>query len=156
MGKQVSLPKARRGALRAMQKMRRIEEALEGTGFCTCISCGAIHHYKEMDGGHYIPRMIRRTELEPDNIWPQCKRCNGFLEGNTTAYGINLREHIGNDRVDRLVALRMACSGSDGYYEKLSDDDKRSLLQKHTVNYYLAQKKFYDKRIKEMLKEKGL
>ena len=34
-------------------------------------------------GGHYIPRRHRATELEKDNIFPQCPRCNGFDEGNS-------------------------------------------------------------------------
>lgn len=109
-----------------------------------------------MDGGHFIPKNIHITELERDNIWPQCKRCNGFLEGNTVAYEINLRKRVGDAAVDRLVALMMASTGSDELFEKLSDDDKRKIIQRMTADDYILFKRECEKRTREIVRNKGI
>ena len=150
------IQKARQAALRSLQKLRRAEEALPGSGLCQCISCGSWHHWKSMDGGHFIPRTFRITELEPTNIWPQCKRCNGFLEGNTIAYDINLRKRIGDARVDRLIALRMASTGSEEHIGMLSDEDKRKLVMRFTADDYIEIKREFEKRTRKVTLEKGI
>lgn len=151
-----STPKARQAALKSVQKLRRLEEALPSSGLCRCISCGRLYPWNQMDGGHFIPRTIKITELDKQNIWPQCKHCNGFLEGNTTAYEINLRKVIGDEAVNRLIALRMAYTGSDEYYELLSDTDKRLLVQKKTADDYIQIKRDSEKKIRLLIKEKGI
>ena len=65
--KTVSTGKLRERALALFQKLRRIEEANED-GYVYCISCGKLMHWKEAQGGHYIPRANRATELEHDNV----------------------------------------------------------------------------------------
>ncbi len=126
----------RNEALRHFQKYRRLVNTRNG--YTVCISCQAVHHWKQMDGGHYIPRTIRITELEPDNVWPQCKQCNGFQEGNTVAYRFSLMKLIGLHRVERLENLRMAAQGSDEHFNKLSDEDKRAVVRKRTAADYQA------------------
>ena len=60
-----------------LQLLRRMEEADED-GYCTCITCGVVKHYKEMQGGHFIERGRMNTRLDHWNIWPQCPGCNMF------------------------------------------------------------------------------
>ena len=60
-----------------LQLLRRMQEADED-GYCTCITCGDVRHYKEMQGGHFMERGRMNTRLEPLNIWPQCPGCNLF------------------------------------------------------------------------------
>jgi len=64
--------------LKAIQLLARISAA-DDNGYCKCVSCGAVHHYKEMDGGHFIPKgSSSYWSLEVENVHPQCKGCNGF------------------------------------------------------------------------------
>ena len=59
-----------------MQKYVRLKEAVENGGYCTCVSCGVVKHWKEMDGGHYVSRNHQATKVMEENIHPQCKGCN--------------------------------------------------------------------------------
>ena len=64
--------------LKAIQLLARVSAADEH-GYCKCVSCGSFQHYKEMDGGHFIPKgTSSRWALEIENLAPQCKGCNGF------------------------------------------------------------------------------
>lgn len=70
-----------------------------------CISCGkplagTFHagHFKT-DGNHAI---LRYNE---DNIHGQCIQCNLYKSGNVVEYEKNLRERIGNERVDALLNM---------------------------------------------------
>lgn len=60
-----------------LQKIRRIESSDEN-GYCKCVTCGKVEHYKEMHGGHYIPRAKTATKLHELNIHPQCVSCNKY------------------------------------------------------------------------------
>ena len=133
--KKKSLGKVRTEALTAMQLMRRLEESDE-RGYCYCISCGKRMFYKQAQGGHYIPRRHRATELEKDNINPQCARCNGFLSGNTILYRDNLVKSIGIERVERLENMFRAEQGDEDAMDKLTLDDQIKVNTKKTVADY--------------------
>ena len=46
-------------------------------GFCECVTCGVIKHYKEIQGGHFYGRKeVLRFKLMEENIHPQCAGCN--------------------------------------------------------------------------------
>ena len=93
--------------LKAAQLHARISHADEN-GYCTCVSCGIRKHYKELDGGHYIPKGASAFwSLETENIWPQCKGCNGFGMRNGTAaqsYTTHMIDTYGRDFVDHMLA----------------------------------------------------
>ena len=74
-------------------------------GYCTCISCGKILHWSEMDNGHYIGREKNNTRYSEINCNPQCRSCNRFSEGNKGEYKENLIKKHGKDKVD-LLKLR--------------------------------------------------
>ncbi|MGI6170080.1 MAG: recombination protein NinG [Christensenellales bacterium] len=133
--KKKSLSKVRTEALTAMQLLRRLEESDE-RGYCYCISCGKRMFYKQAQGGHYIPRRHRSTELEPDNINPQCARCNGFLSGNTILYRDNLVKSIGLERVERLENMFRAEQGDEDAMDKLSLDDQIKVNMKKKISDY--------------------
>ena len=65
-----------------LQRLVRMKAA-DKDGFCRCVSCGVLKHWKEMDGGHFISRSKLATKLETTNVHPQCKRCNGFSTSTT-------------------------------------------------------------------------
>ena len=145
MSKQQSLEQVRQKCLKAFQLLRRLEEADEN-GYCTCISTGKREFYQRLDGGHYISRRCRATELEHDNVWPQSKYANQYLGGDTLNYRDNLIRKIGLDRVERLENLHRAWQGSD---VEIADDDK-PLLEKKTRIYYNEKLKEINRKIKEI------
>jgi hypothetical protein len=107
-----------------------------------------------MDGGHYETRKNRATELEPDNVWGQCKYCNGTLEGNSIAYRNRLLMKIGLERVQRIEDMAMAAKGTEEAMERLSEDDQAIVMNKRKNKVYeeLAEEygKLADKLAKEM------
>lgn len=92
-------------AIRAFCKLRRLQEA-SGNGYVRCITCGRLVKWNECDGGHYIDRRHRGTELEPDNVWPQCTVCNRFLAGEKADFKNVLEARIGKERLERLEQLK--------------------------------------------------
>jgi len=87
-----------------LQKIRRMESADE-FGMCVCCSCGKRQHWKEMQGGHYIPRGKTATKLEEHNINPQCVSCNHFhKESAKCQYAIWMIETYGYQYVKWLEA----------------------------------------------------
>ena len=151
MSKQQSLEQIRQKCLKAFQLLRRLEEADE-FGYCTCISTGKRIPYKECDGGHYISRTCRATELEPDNVWPQSKYANQYLHGDYHNYRDRLIDKIGMDRVERLEDLRRAWQGSD---VEIAKDDLHLLEKKNKV-YYVQKYKELSLKVKQVKIDKGL
>jgi hypothetical protein len=144
MSKQQSLEQVRQKCLKAFQLLRRLEEADEN-GYCTCISTGKREEYQKLDGGHYISRRCRATELEHDNVWPQSKYANQYLGGDTLNYRDSLIRKIGLERVERLENLHRAWQGSD---VEIAEEDK-PLLEKKTRIYYNEKLKEINRKIKE-------
>lgn len=141
--------------LTSFQKLRRIEEAND-SGHVTCISCGKLMDWREAQGGHYISRSNRATELEHDNVWPQCPQCNGYLHGNVINYRIRLVRRIGEDRVKRIEYMAASYKGDDESTEELTDKDKVMTIRKKNKQWYLEKKREYDERIRQLIDEKGL
>ena len=85
-----------------LQRIVRIKGADEN-GYCTCVSCGAKKHYKEMHGGHFIPRTSTIHKLLEENIHPQCPGCNTFnQEKAKIAYTLFMIDTYGREFVDDL------------------------------------------------------
>ncbi len=95
--------------LDAAQLLARISAA-DDNGYCTCITCGTVDHYKEMDGGHYLSKgSCSYWALEPENIHPQCGSCNhtGMKFRNAEAvYTLWMVDMYGRDFVDHMIATK--------------------------------------------------
>ena len=152
MNKKQSLEKIRQKCLKSFQLLRRLEEADE-FGYCTCISTGKREYYQKLDGGHYLSRRCRATELEPDNVWPQSKYANQYLNGDPLNYRDGLIKKIGLERVERLEDLQRAWQGNDDII--IAPEDMHLLLKK-TKLYYQEKLKELNKRIKEVKSAKCL
>ena len=91
--------------LEAAQLLARIAAA-DDSGYSQCASCGTTQHYKEMDGGHYIAKgKSSYWALDPVNIHPQCKSCNGFgmKYGNAESlYTLWMIDMYGRDFVEHM------------------------------------------------------
>lgn len=136
----------RQRCLTAFQKLRRIEES-DADGYVTCISCGRVMKWSEAQGGHYIGRSCRSTEIEHDNVWPQCPTCNGELHGNVLRYRYRLVKKIGEDRVRRLELMEEATRGSDEALEQLSEKDRQNVMMKRSKGFYAEKRNEINARI---------
>ena len=96
-------------ALKTLQKLSRISAA-DDNGYCKCVSCGKLDNYKNMDGGHFIPKgSSSRWALEESNINPQCKGCNGFSMKHGSAeaqYTLWMIDWVGKDQVEHMLATK--------------------------------------------------
>ena len=104
------MPKTLRAkALETIQKLARISAA-DDNGYCKCVSCGKLDHYKNMDGGHFIPKgSSSRWALEESNVNPQCKGCNGFSMKHGSAeaqYTLWMIDWVGKDQVEHMLATK--------------------------------------------------
>lgn len=131
------------------QKLRRLEE-MDDNGYVSCISCGAPMHWTEAQGGHYISRKCEATELEHDNVWPQCPRCNGYLNGAQDDYRYFLVRKIGEDRVRRIEDMKQAYKGSEEAMARLSDDDRLEIGRTKGKVYYKNRYDEYHNRVLEI------
>ena len=96
-------------AIRLLQQLVRMKAA-DDHGMVTCVSCGKSVHYKDADGGHWLPKgASSRWALEECNIHVQCKGCNGFGMKYGAAshhYTVHMIEMYGKDHVDHMLATK--------------------------------------------------
>jgi len=72
----------------------------------SCISCNKTLT-EDYDAGHYYPvSSYPNLRFNEDNVHGQCKSCNQFNDGNTTAYLSGLVKRIGQKRVELLEAQK--------------------------------------------------
>ena len=102
VAKKKSVAACREEVAKVLQALRRVQEA-DFEGFCLCVTCGKKARWNDgIQGGHFIKRKHASTAIIGLNIWPQCIRCNHFLDGNESAY----RKFLGERLVNRLEALK--------------------------------------------------
>lgn len=86
-------------------------KAANDQGFCNCVTCGAYKHYKDLQGGHYIPRGCSETKLMEENVHPQCQSCNGFgmkYGSAAQAYTLYMQDMYGREFVEHLIECQKA------------------------------------------------
>jgi len=88
-------------------------------GFCTCITCGRKHHWKEIQAGHFMSRKHYSTRWDEDNVKPQCKACNVFNAGEQYKYSIYLGSQLSDDL---LAKSRMIVKFGVYDIEKMIED----------------------------------
>lgn len=105
-------------------------------GFVTCVSCGRVDNWQDMDCGHFIPKSrgasIRYVE---ENCHPECHSCNRFDEGHLIGYTRYMIEMYGNDKIDELKKearktlkpseKRALCEEAIAYYTQALGELKR-------------------------------
>jgi hypothetical protein len=90
----------------------RLKES-DGKGFCTCITCGKMHHYKGIHNGHFIPRDRKATRFNEMNCHPQCVYCNYHKHGQPDIYRSRLIEMYGKEEVEKLERLAQMGGADD-------------------------------------------
>lgn len=71
-------------------------------GFVHCYTCPVVSFWRELDCGHWKKRGNHAVRWDEDNVRPQCGNCNRFLDGKPETFEEELRDEIGDDRVDEL------------------------------------------------------
>lgn len=109
MAKQPTSSTLRAKALKTLQKLARISAA-DDNGYCQCVSCGKVDHYKAMQGGHWLAKgSSSRWALEEQNVNPQCGGCNlhGMRYGTAAQqYTIWMQQWYGHDTVEHMLATK--------------------------------------------------
>lgn len=79
-GSKTSIPKLKKELDRVFSLVIRTAK-IDDNGYTRCVTCGRLEHWKRLDAGHYVPRQDLATRWAVENVWPQCKPCNGFRGG---------------------------------------------------------------------------
>lgn len=75
-------------------------------GMITCVTCGTVKPFAEMQAGHFIPKKRGNSiYFVEENIHPQCVRCNNYESGNLVEYTRYMIDMYGIEKVDELRAL---------------------------------------------------
>ena len=114
-------------ALIAAQLLGRISNA-DDDGNCKCVTCDHVGPYNDyFDGGHFIAKgSSSYWMLDPRNIHPQCKSCNGngMKFGNKEAqYTLWMIDRYGREFVEHMQAtkgnvIKRAAVGYDEFIAK--------------------------------------
>jgi len=99
----------------------RLRDSVNGYG--QCISCGAMHHWKHLQAGHFIPAASSPyLQYHPKNINAQCPICN-LNEGNYAGYREGMIRKYGLAVVEELEATRKYPAGftADGLKLRLKE-----------------------------------
>lgn len=121
-----------------LQKYVRLKAADEN-GYCTCVTCKKVSHWKELQGGHFIKRKHISTKLMEENVHPQCGYCNGHLRGNDILYTLYMVDMYGREFVDDLIQKKYettyytktdACDWLEEWKEKwrILSEERKELL----------------------------
>jgi len=112
-------------------------EAADDNGFVSCITCGSIHHWKDIDCGHFIPRAREAVRYDSMNCKPQCKRCNRFRGGEHDIFRQELIENYGKETIEQMEYKAKIGGAYDAYQ-----------LREMIIEYRA--------KVKQLKKEKGL
>jgi len=99
-------------AAKLLQRLVRLK-ASDDNGYAQCITCNKIDHYKNLQGGHFIPRGRTVFKLFEENIHPQCPHCNcwGMKQAH---YVLRYRQYMvdtyGENRIKAMERLAWRAS----------------------------------------------
>jgi len=74
----------------------------DDNGYVKCITCGKISFWRDVDNGHYIGRKHYATRFDERNCRPQCKWCNGRMEGQHFIFRQELVDIYGEDEIRKM------------------------------------------------------
>lgn len=99
-------------AAKLLQRLVRLK-ASDDNGYCQCVTCGKIDHYKNMQGGHFYSRRHTVFKLFEENIHVQCPACNQWGMKTTKiqeAYRIYMEDVYGVRRIRAMQRLAWRAS----------------------------------------------
>jgi hypothetical protein len=97
------------------------------SGMVSCISCGTVKHWKEIDAGHYIAKSLSLAlRFDERNVHPQCVACNKWRHGNPSQYALALIRRYGENILEELDRDRRSGEGF-----KIYESGYRELFEKY-------------------------
>lgn len=82
----------------------RVKDA-DDRGYNSCITCGVVKHYKDLQAGHFIPGRHNAILFDERGCHPQCYHCNVGLKSNPRRYDRYMRENYGDAVIKELEVL---------------------------------------------------
>jgi hypothetical protein len=106
--------------------------AADDQGMVKCVTCGSIHHWKEITVGHYVSRTRISVRWDKRNIAPQCVKCNSYNGGEQFLMRRHLIAVHGEKAVGAMeeLALMSKTETRESLIEKIADYRKRNRLAK--------------------------
>lgn len=87
-------------------------------GFLVCFTCPAVIHWKEAQNSHFRLRANQLTRFHEDNCRPACRACNMDYNGRPDVFEEELRDEIGDEAVEDIIALsKQIADYDDKWYE---------------------------------------
>ena len=103
--KQAKLSTLQAKADAAMSVYVRMKHS-DADGYITCVSCGNLHHWKDVDCGHFIPKSrgaaVRWVE---ENCHPECRGCNRFSHSHLIGYTLYMIDVYGRSKIAELEQM---------------------------------------------------
>ena len=104
MKKKKTLPKLKFDLQKVFNKFIRLRD-LDGDYF-TCIACSETKPKEVINAGHfYAVKGYDSMRFNEDNVHSECVGCNCFNESHLIGYAINLKNKIGEERLNELHRL---------------------------------------------------
>ncbi|MBD9179512.1 MAG: recombinase [Odoribacter splanchnicus] len=121
---------------RIFSQFIRLRDA-DNNGYVRCISCGKVRYWKDVDCGHFVNRSHMSLRFNEKNCNAQCQGCNRFDEGNNIGYTKGIIKKYGIGVIDELEVLKYQTTS-------FSEFDYQVMI------------KYYQDKVKQLKKEKGL
>ncbi len=99
-------------------------------GYCTCISCGKVQYWKDVDNGHLINRKHMTVRFNEKNCHAQCRSCNRFSEGELAQYTAAFIDRYGRDQLDILFVQKNTGKKLDSFDLNVLADHYRAEVKK--------------------------
>jgi hypothetical protein len=106
--------------------------AADDRGLVKCVTCGSIHHWKEITVGHYVSRARMSVRWDERNTKPQCLKCNSFSGGEQFLMRKYLVSIYGEKAIEAMEqwALMTKTECRESLIEEIADYRERNRLLK--------------------------
>lgn len=99
-------------------------------GFCECITCGNVRHWKQMQAGHFMSRRKYSTRWDEMNVQVQDDACNRWRQGEQYKFALWLDNEYGEGTADELVAKsNQIVKFTDSELEEMIEHYKRKVSE---------------------------
>lgn len=94
--------------------------AADYDGMVQCITCPNVHHWKDMDCGHFQKRDNTSTRYDLKNLAPQCKVCNQNNEGEMEKFAEYIDRIYGKGTAESLEKQAREISKNYPYAQEIT------------------------------------
>ena len=127
-----TLPKLKADLDIVFSRYIRLRHADEN-GEATCVTCGVVKYWKELQNGHFMSRRHHSTRWDEDNCQVQCYSCNVMQQGKQYEYSIWLDNKFGKGKSDELLMKSKQTLKLDRH-----DLERMITEYKEEVEYFLS------------------